>query len=55
MISKEEFLSYREDYLKKEELYSKQIEALEEKKKKDNVTEDVLNTVLKRLLEFKRH
>ena len=29
---KKEFLSYREDYLKKEELYSKQIEALEEKK-----------------------
>lgn len=53
LISKEEFLSYREDYLKKEELYSKQIEALEEKKK-DNGTEDMLETPwLKKLLELK--
>lgn len=53
LISKDEFLSYRTDYLKKEELYSKQIEALEEKKK-DNVTEDVFETPwLKRLLELK--
>lgn len=53
LISKEEFLSYRTDYQKKEELYSKQIEALEEKKK-DNVTEDVFETPwLKRLLELK--
>jgi site-specific DNA recombinase len=50
---REELISYREDYLKKEELYSKQIEALEEKKK-DNVTEDVFETPwLKRLLELK--
>lgn len=34
LISKEEFLSYREDYQQKETLYSKQIETLEEKKKK---------------------
>ena len=33
LISKEEFLSYREDYQQKETLYSKQIETLEEKKK----------------------
>ena len=30
LISKEEFLSYREDYQQKETLYSKQIETLEE-------------------------
>ena len=53
LISKDEFLSYRTDYLKKEELYSKQIEALEEKRK-NNVTEDVFETPwLKRLLELK--
>ena len=53
MISKEEFFSYREDYLRKEELYSKQIETLEEKKK-DNVTQDIFETPwLKRLLELR--
>ena len=43
LISKEEFLSYREDYQQKETLYSKQIETLEEKKK-ESVTEDVFET-----------
>ena len=53
LITKEEFLSYREDYQKKEELYSKQIEALEEKKN-DSITDDVFDTPwLKRLLELK--
>ena len=53
LISKEEFLSYREDYQQKETLYSKQIETLEEKKK-ENVTEDVFETPwLRRLLELK--
>lgn len=53
LISKEEFLSYREDYGKKEVLYSKQIETLEEKKK-ENATEDIFKTPwLKRLLELK--
>lgn len=53
LITKEEFLSYREDYQKKEELYSKQIEALEEKKS-DSITDDVFDTPwLKRLLELK--
>lgn len=53
LITKEEFLTYREDYQKKEELYSKQIEALEEKKR-DSVTDDVFETPwLKRLLELK--
>lgn len=52
LISKDEFLSYREDYLKKEELYAKQMETLEQKK--ENVTADVLETPwLKRLLELK--
>lgn len=53
LITKEEFLSYREDYQKKEELYSKQIEALEEKKN-DSITDDVFDTPwLKKLLELK--
>lgn len=53
LISKEEFLSYREDYQQKETLYSKQIETLEEKKK-ESVTEDVFETPwLMRLLELK--
>lgn len=53
LITKEEFLSYREGYQKKEELYSKQIEALEEKKS-DSITDDVFDTPwLKRLLELK--
>ena len=43
LISKEEFLSYREDYQQKETLYSKQIVTLEEKKK-ESVTEDVFET-----------
>ena len=53
LISKEEFLSYREDYQQKETLYSKQIETLEEKKK-ESVTEDVFETPwLRRLLKLK--
>ena len=53
LISKEEFLSYRQDYQQKEVLYSKQIEALE-KKKNENITQDVFETPwLKRLLELK--
>lgn len=53
LISKEEFLSYREDYQQKEVLYSKQIETLEAKKK-ENVTEDIFQTPwLRRLLELK--
>ena len=53
LISKEDFLSYREDYSKKEELYLKQLEALE-KKKEDSVTSDVFESPwLKRLLNLK--
>ena len=53
LISKEEFLSYREDYQQKETLYSKQIETLEEKKN-ENVTESIFETPwLRRLLELK--
>lgn len=53
LISKDEFLSYREDYQHKEALYSKQIKTLEEKKN-ENVTEDVFETPwLRRLLELK--
>ena len=53
MISKEEFFTYREDYLKKEELYKKQTEILKEKVK-ESVKEDVFQTPwLKRLLEMR--
>ena len=52
LISKEEFLSYREDYQQKETLYSKQIETLEEKKN-ENVTESILKHLVRRLLELK--
>ena len=53
LISNEEFLAYREDYLKKEELYEKQVKALEEKRK-DNAIHDVFETPwLKRLLELR--
>lgn len=53
LISKEEFLLYRRDYQKKEELYLKQAEALAEKKK-DDITEDIFEMPwLKRLLEIK--
>ena len=53
LISKEEYLSYREDYQQKEALYSKQIQTLEAKKK-ETVTENIFETPwLKRLLELK--
>ena len=53
LISREDFLSYREDYQQKEFLYSKQVEALKSKKK-EKKKEDFLNTPwLKRLLELK--
>ena len=53
VLAREEFLSYREDYLQKEKLYLRQAEALEERKKEER-TEDVFQTLwLKRLLEQK--
>lgn len=53
LISKEEFLSYREDYTKKEELYLKQLETLE-KEKDEGITSHVLESPwIKRLLELK--
>ena len=53
MILKEEFFAYREDYLKKEELYKKQTETLEEKMK-ESVAKDIFQTPwLKRLLEMR--
>lgn len=53
MISKEEYVAYREDYRKKEELYKKQAAALEEKMK-ESVTKDIFQTPwLKRLLEMR--
>lgn len=53
LISKEEFLSYREDYQQKEVLYSRQIETLEERKS-ENVTADIFETPwMRRLLELK--
>lgn len=53
LISKEEFISYREDYSKKEELFLKQLEVLE-KQKDDGITSNVFETPwIKRLLELK--
>lgn len=53
LISKEEFVSYREDYLTKEMLYIKQINAVQ-KRTKETDTEDVFQSLwLKRLLELK--
>lgn len=53
LISKEEFLSYREDYTKKEELYLKQLETLE-KEKDEGITSHVFDSPwIKRLLELK--
>lgn len=53
LISKEDFLSYREDYTKKEELYLKQLETLK-KKKEDNIIGDVFESPwIKRLLDLK--
>lgn len=53
LISKEEFISYREDYSKKESLFFKQLEVLE-KEKEENVTSDVFESPwIKRLLNLK--
>lgn len=53
LIYKEEFLSYREDYSKKEELFLKQLEVLE-KEKDEGITSNVFETPwVKRLLELK--
>lgn len=53
LLSKEEFLSYRENYQQKEMLYLKQIETLEAKQKK-NGTENAFETPwLKKLLDLK--
>lgn len=50
LISKDEYIAYRQDYLQKEELYLKQIEALE--KKEQPPTQDIFETPwLKKLLE----
>ena len=54
LISKEELLDYRRDYLEKEELYVRQIKTFE-KKKKDNVKQDVpWSPWLKRLLKLRK-
>ena len=53
LISQEQFLAYQQDYQKKEALYSKQIETLENKKNKQ-LTQDIFdNPWLKRLLALK--
>lgn len=53
LISKEEYLTYREDYKTKEELYIKQIELLEEKKT-EAIPEDITQIPwIKKLLKMK--
>lgn len=53
LITKEEFLSYREDYLKKEKLCSKQIEALKSMKNSLSTKDEFQSPWLKKLVEFK--
>lgn len=52
LIMKEEFLSYRKEYLEREELYTQQLKVLKEKDQ--DSTDDILsNPWIKRLLEMK--
>lgn len=53
LISKREFLSYREDYLKKEALYCRQLDALKEQKKEAEQKDIFEAPWLKKLLEGK--
>lgn len=52
LITKEEYISYKRDYLKKEELFLKQIEQLEASPKEEQ--KDIFESVwVKRLLQFR--
>ncbi len=53
LISKEEFISYREDYSKKETLFLKQLEVLEKMKNEDDAEDVFESPWIKRLLDLK--
>lgn len=53
LISQKEFSAYRQDYLKKEELLTKQLESLEEQPNASAVTDISKLPLIKRLLEAK--
>ena len=54
LISKEEFISYRDEYRKKENLYTNQMQVFDERQKKDTMPEKIMeNSWLKRLTEQK--
>ncbi len=54
LISKEEFVAYRQDYLKKEEQLTKQLENIEEQRNMET-TQDIFESPwIKRLLELRR-
>lgn len=56
LISKEEFVAYRQDYLKKEEQLTKQLENIEEQHNRNmETTQDIFESPwIKRLLELRR-
>ena len=52
LISKDEFVTYRQDYLKKEELLEKQLESIDNRQ--DEATPDIFDSPwIKRLLELR--
>ena len=52
LISKDEFVTYRQDYLKKEELLEKQLESLDDRQ--EEATPDIFESPwIKRLLELR--
>lgn len=53
LITKQEFLTYRDDYTKKEELFTKQMQTLEDENKKKQSSEPFDTPWLKRLLELR--
>ncbi|MDO5785887.1 MAG: recombinase family protein [Eubacteriales bacterium] len=53
LISKEEFLSYREEYLKKEVLYTKQMEAASKRLEDQTAEDDFQTPWMRRLLELR--
>lgn len=53
LITKQEFLTYRDDYRKKEELFTKQMQTLENENKRERSSEPFDTPWLKRLLELR--
>lgn len=53
LITKQEFLTYRDDYTKKEELFTKRMQTLEDENKREQTSEPFDTPWLKRLLELR--